>query len=364
MDKSATDIGLVQDIRGLDQLRKLSHKQDADSKQQALEAAAKQFESIFNQMWVSSMREANESIVPDSPLNSRHSKMFEGMLDQQRVASASGPGGNSSLANLIVKQLSPKQNVSSSDEGSGAARELRMPETRLPVMHRFARWEGNDEASTKIGTGIAGNELETGNRHGATTASDARVAAAERFVARMDRVQGKSSATRSQVAQGQFSSPEEFVRQLLPVAKQVAKRIGLSPVALLAQAALETGWGKSMMRNDNGTAGNNLFGIKAGRSWQGEKSLANSLEYENGQPVMRQSAFRSYGSYAQSMEDYIELIGQNARYSKAKAVAHDPDAYFDALQQAGYATDPHYASKLKQVIRSDAFNGVWQASEI
>lgn len=360
MDKSATDIGLVQDVRGLDQLRRLSNKQDDESKQQALEAAARQFESIFNQMWVSSMREANESIAPDSPLNSRYSKMFEGMLDEQRVASATGPSGKSSLANLIVKQLSPKSDTAAAQINDGQIRELKMPESRLPVMRRFARWEGDNSTLSKNGTDVAGiNSGETASAAN-LNAVDARVAAAERFVARLDSEQALGKRSVSSDSRRQFSSPEEFVRQLLPVAKQVAKRIGLSPVALLAQAALETGWGKNMMQSNNGSTANNLFGIKAGSRWQGATTVANSLEYENGQPVMRASSFRSYGSFAQSMEDYIELIGNNSRYSKAKAVAHDPDAYFDALQQAGYATDPHYAQKLKQVIRSDAFNGLWQ----
>ena len=365
MDKLTTDVGLVQDVRGLDQLRKLSTK-DADSQKQALEAAARQFESIFNQMWVSSMREANESIAPDSPLRSRYSTMFEGMLDEQRTSTMKGAGGQSSLAALIVKQLSPEQH----SQAQEANRTLKMPDERLPVMHRFARWEGNADDKAEAGANIAKlNKLNQVN--GTSTRNDASansgVAAAERFVARLDKMQrnftqpvGSAAATGS----GPFSSPEEFVRQLLPAAKQVAKRIGLSPVALLAQAALETGWGRNMMSNGDGSAGKNLFGIKAGSRWQGGSTLANSLEYEGGQPVMRKSAFRSYSSFVQSMEDYVQLIGNNDRYSKAKAVAHDPDAYFDALQQAGYATDPHYANKLKQVIRSDAFNSVWQAAEL
>ena len=182
------------------------------------------------------------------------------------------------------------------------------------------------------------------------------VAAAERFVARMNSQQA-SGGLNSQ--RGAFGSPEEFVRQLLPAAQQVAAKIGLSPVALLAQAALETGWGRKMIRGTDGQSANNLFGIKAGQRWQGKEAQATSLEYEQGQPVMRTSAFRSYGSFVQSMEDYVSLIGSDARYSQARAVAHDPDAYFEALQRAGYATDPSYASKLKQVLRSDAFSGVW-----
>ena len=358
MDKAKTDIGLVQDIRGLDQLRKMSTQGDA-SQQQALEAAARQFEAIFKQMWVGSMRDANTAIAPDSPLNSRYSQFFQGMLDEQMTSSMSSPKGHNSLAGLIVKQLSPKSDAV--DQTS--PRQLKMPDERLPVMRRFARWEGNNSdaaASKNLGTDGALTQ-ETARTHSDVNAG---VAAAERFVARMERLQQSGLASAGRQGQGEFSSPEAFVRQLLPAAREVASRIGLSPVALLAQAALETGWGRKMMKDGAGNNGNNLFGIKAGRRWQGNTTQADSLEYEQGRPVMRNSSFRSYNSFVQSMEDYVNLIGNDARYSKAKSVAHDPDAYFEALQQAGYATDPQYADKLKRVIRSDAFAGLWSSAEI
>lgn len=363
MDTINTDIGLVQDTRGLDQLRRLSN-QDDTSQQQALEAAARQFESIFNQMWVGSMREANDSLAPDSPLNSRYSKFFQGMLDEQMTSSMASPNSKSSLASLIVKQLSPKSDTTDSE----SERTLKMPEDRLPVMRRFARWEGptpdTDSATIGVGTEVASKAVAGAENRAATDSTPSGVAVAEQFVERMERMQRNFTRTSRQSSGGTFSSPEEFVRQLLPAAEKVAKRIGLSPVALLAQAALETGWGSKMMKNTDGSSGNNLFGIKAGRRWQGASTQANSLEYEQGRPVMRNSAFRSYNSFVQSMEDYAAVIGNDERYSKARAVAHDPDAYFEELQQAGYATDPQYANKLKQVIRSDAFNGVWQSAEL
>ncbi len=358
MDKATTDIGLVQDIRGLDQLRKLSNQGDA-SQQQALEAAARQFEAIFNQMWVGSMRQANSAIAPDSPLNSRYSQFFQGMLDEQMTASMASPKSNSSLSRLIVKQLSPKSDIA----GDPAPRALKMPDERLLVMRRFARWEGNNSQNS-VTDAVGTDGAYTGNNARADSAVQAGVAAAERFVARMERMQRQGNGGSDSAAASNFSSPEAFVRQLLPAAREVASRIGLSPVALLAQAALETGWGRNMMKNSDGSNGNNLFGIKAGRRWQGNTTQADSLEFEQGQAVMRNSSFRSYRSFVQSMEDYVNLIGNDARYSKAKAVAHDPDAYFEALQQAGYATDPQYADKLKRVIRSDAFAGLRSAAEI
>lgn len=372
MDKSATDIGLVQDIRGLNKLRQLSTGNDTNQ-QKALEAAARQFEAIFNQMWVGSMREANDTLAPDSPLNSRDSRFFQGMLDEQRTASMSSPNSKSSLAQLIVKQLSPRQAHQAGQTTLETARTLHMPTERVPVVPRFARWQGQNGIANNAGTDSAnvdGNSRTSGSssansalhfeRRLPTNNSNvpAGVAAAERFVAQMDRLQQSGQGSVSSQG-GAFGSPEAFVRQLLPAAQQVAAKIGLSPVALLAQAALETGWGRKMIRDNDGQSANNLFGIKAGQRWQGKAAQATSLEYEQGQPVMRASAFRSYDSFVQSMEDYVSLIGSDARYSQARAVAHDPDAYFEALQRAGYATDPQYASKLKQVLRSDAFSGVW-----
>lgn len=375
MDKLKTDVGLVQDIRGLDKLRQLGTSHDEASQQAALEAAARQFESIFNQMWVSSMRQTNDELAADSPLNSRYSKFFQGMLDEQMTASMGSAGGDNSLAKMIVKQLSPKTNThagtASADQlqmPGTPRRQLQMPDERLPVMRRFARWEGQDSADGSVKKTVGTDDASTGL--GATTQATANtpvpagVAAAERFVTRMDQMQRNFKRVATRISGAAFGSPEEFVRQLLPAAEEVAKRVGLSPVALLAQAALETGWGRKMMKNSDGSNGNNLFGIKAGQRWQGASTKVASLEYEQGQPVMRQSAFRSYNSFVQSMEDYVSLIGNDSRYSKARAVAQDPDAYFEALQQAGYATDPQYANKLKQVIRSDAFAGVWQSAEL
>ncbi len=112
----------------------------------------------------------------------------------------------------------------------------------------------------------------------------------------------------------------------------------------------------------DGSPSRNLFGVKAGSQWRGASTQVNSLEYENGQAVMRKSAFRRYDGVVESMQDYVDLIGTHERYGKAREVANDPEAYFDALQQAGYATDPQYAKKLKQVLHSDALKDLWQST--
>ncbi|WP_409420505.1 flagellar assembly peptidoglycan hydrolase FlgJ [Pseudaeromonas sp. ZJS20] len=357
MDKF-TQTGVVDDIRSLDRLRQLSTQGKA-SQQQALEAAARQFESLFTQMWMKGMRQANSVLTKDSPLNSRYTEFYQGMLDQQMSASLSPADGKTGLAAMLVRQLSGNQSQASTPD---AARQLKMPEGRLPVMRRIDTTASSD--SQNVGTDSA--ELSTAS--GAVVAQGlesrrtrfrhhAGITRAERFVQRLD-----SQGTSRQRGQ-QFDSPQEFVRQLLPVARQVAAKVGLSPEALVAQAALETGWGKHVMPGADGESSRNLFGIKAGSRWQGLQTQVRSLEYEDGKPVMRMSQFRSYNSYAQSMKDYVELIGRHPRYEKARAVAQDPEAYFEALQDAGYATDPHYARKLKQVLRSEAFDQARQEME-
>lgn len=351
MDKLMSQ-GLAGDIRNLDQLRQMGIKKEGDTsasssegQQQALQAAARQFEAIFTQMWMKSMREANSALQDeDSPFNSRDTQFYQGMMDDQLAANVAS-GGKGSLAELIVNQLSPvkKQSVASTDATSHT---LNMPNANLPVMQRFAHWQPAADSSAQTTSGIPSGVL-----------------AAERFVSQ---IQAQKLPVNNNMASDDLGTEQQqrFVRQLLPAAKMVASKMGLSPVALIAQAALETGWGKHMMSNSNGSSSNNLFGVKASGRWQGQQASANSLEYQQGKPVMLRSSFRSYTSVVQSMQDYANLITSSDRYQQARAVAHDPDAYFDELQAAGYATDPNYAQKLKQVLRSDALRSVWTTTEI
>lgn len=349
MDKLMSQ-GLAGDIRNLDQLRQMGIKKEGDTsstegQQQALQAAARQFEAIFTQMWMKSMREANSALQDeDSPFNSRDTQFYQGMMDDQLAANVAS-GGRGSLAELIVNQLSPAKKQTLENAGP-ANHTLNMPTDHVPVMQRFARWQPVTDSAAQNNSGIPSGVL-----------------AAERFVSQ---IQAQKLPVNSNITGNDPGTEQQqrFVRQLLPAAKMVASKMGLSPVALIAQAALETGWGKHMMSNSNGSSSNNLFGVKAGSRWQGQQASANSLEYQQGKPIMQRSSFRSYTSVVQSMQDYANLITSSDRYQQARAVAHDPDAYFDALQSAGYATDPNYARKLKQVLRSDALRSVSAMTEI
>lgn len=154
------------------------------------------------------------------------------------------------------------------------------------------------------------------------------------------------------------SSAKAFIQRLLPAAEQAAAKLGLEPLALIAQAALETGWGQRMFKTAQGQNSNNLFGIKASHNWQGDVAVVDTLEYRQGVAQKEKAKFRAYDSAEQSLSDYVELIQSNPRYQAALDVAGDTKAYFHKLQAAGYATDPNYAGKILSVLEGRAFKEV------
>jgi flagellar protein FlgJ len=144
-------------------------------------------------------------------------------------------------------------------------------------------------------------------------------------------------------------SPEQFVKELWPCAEEAGKELGVDPRHLLAQAALETGWGKSLPCDANGKTSFNLFGIKAGDSWSGDSVSVRTLEFEGGVPMPKVAKFRSYDSAADSFRDYVALLRDNPRYAEALNTGSDTDAFANALQRGGYATDPAYAQKISAI---------------
>jgi flagellar protein FlgJ len=148
-----------------------------------------------------------------------------------------------------------------------------------------------------------------------------------------------------------FASRKDFIAKLMPHAEAAAAELGIDPNVLLAQAALETGWGRSVIKNADGSSSFNLFGIKAGGHWEGRRAGVKTLEYEGGVPVRRAASFRAYDSYTESFADYVRFLKVNPRYAQALAKADDATAYVRELQKAGYATDPHYANKILSIAR-------------
>jgi flagellar protein FlgJ len=148
-----------------------------------------------------------------------------------------------------------------------------------------------------------------------------------------------------------FSSADEFVNTMLPMAQEAAARIGVDPRYLVAQAALETGWGKSVMRAQDGSSSHNLFGIKASANWKGDSARAITSEFRDGQMVKETAEFRSYASYKDSFHDLVTLLQTNNRYQDVVKSADNPEQFVRELQKAGYATDPNYATKISQIAK-------------
>jgi flagellar protein FlgJ len=141
---------------------------------------------------------------------------------------------------------------------------------------------------------------------------------------------------------------QQFIEKMLPQAEAAGRELGIDPHAIIAQAALETGWGTSQPADSSG-ASHNLFGIKAGAGWQGASVASSTVEYESGVANDEVARFRAYGSAEDSVNDYVSLLRDNPRYSAALNTGSDVQAFATALQRGGYATDPHYANKLVAV---------------
>ncbi len=162
---------------------------------------------------------------------------------------------------------------------------------------------------------------------------------------------------REKIASSLFAGKEAFVRAVLPEARRAARALGVDHRVLIAQSALETGWGQSILSDHAGRSSHNLFNIKAGSYWEGRSVGVTTLEFSNGIPQQQRARFRAYGSFGESFADYIALLKGQPRYAAALANADDPARFMRSLQQAGYATDPEYAHKVMQLLTDDAIAG-------
>lgn len=157
---------------------------------------------------------------------------------------------------------------------------------------------------------------------------------------------GAAAAVPAGVAAG--VSPDQqrkFIDEVMPHATAAARELGVDARAIVAQAALETGWGTSKPADAGGNS-HNFFGIKAGAGWQGRSVVADTTEYVAGAAGTERARFRAYGSLAENLDDYVRVLRDNPRYSAALGTGTDVRAFANALQRGGYATDPEYADKL------------------
>jgi flagellar protein FlgJ len=156
-------------------------------------------------------------------------------------------------------------------------------------------------------------------------------------------------------------TPAEFVNRVMPSIRRAAERLGVDPSGMLAQAALETGWGQRMPRNADGSPSHNLFGIKAGDEWRGARATADTIEVVNGVATPHRTSFRAYGSVEESINDFASLLKNSPRYRDVIAAGRDAGAYVASMGKSGYATDPEYGNKLNQILRGDTLTAALSA---
>ncbi|MCC5880376.1 MAG: flagellar assembly peptidoglycan hydrolase FlgJ [Idiomarina sp.] len=321
----------VYDLQQLDQLRQRGLSND----ESALRAAAQQFEALFMNQLMKSMRQANKVFEDEeNPLSSRDVEFFQDMHDNQMTSELSSQG-SLGLADLMVQQLSPH----------GTANHT--PASMLPanrVGGSVHMTENSNRTHAEISASMQQREEASVPYQAATGTRD------EAINGRSDRMNLSGSEWRP-------ANPKEFLETLAPYAKQAAEQAGIAPESVLAQAALETGWGRHVIAKGDGST-NNLFNIKADSRWQGEQAKTLTTEYYEGKPQRENALFRAYDSVAESFSDYVEFLQGNPRYEQALQVGRDGHQFVEALQQAGYATDPSYARKLQTIMQSDAMQNV------
>lgn len=320
------------DFNGLAKLKQGAREQSPE----AIKEVAKQFESVFLSMVLKSMRQAKLS---DGILDGKQSEFFRDMYDQQMAVQLAGKPGIG-LAELMAKQLSPKQTRDEEnakmDAGDYINRAAGAKGSATPVRQNVAANSSTDKPMDLSGL----TSLER---------SLARLENSQRALAgQWQNVDDEWQALKTGDDQP-IPSKQEFMTQMLPYAQQAASALGVDANLLLAQAALETGWGQSVIKNGQGESSFNLFNIKANKAWQGKQAKVMTLEYDGGVARKEMAGFRSYNSYKDSFDDYVNLIRSNPRYSEALKNTSNPAQYMHELQQAGYATDPRYAEKVMSI---------------
>ena len=277
---------------------------------EALKAAAKQFEGLFINMMLKSMRDA----VPKSGMNdSPAQKTYTSMLDQQLSQNLSQRGIG--IADMVIKQLKARENTIAPD----ASNLSKTPQAQVSAISQ-------EQSPIK--------QMAKYQEQLAQRAAEQQVNSEQSF--------GKKL----------FHGIRDFVSGVADGAQLASQITGIPASYITAQAALESGWGKRQITNQDGSTSHNLFGIKAGGSWQGKVAKVWTTEFINGSYQKVLADFRSYDSYADSFKDYAALLVNSPRYRGVIANGKNPAGFAEGLQSAGYATDPNYASKLKNIIQN------------
>lgn len=337
------------ELNGLNAIRQQSRS--ADGKEAALREAAQQFEAIFMQMLLKSMRKAQEVLEADSPFNSQTSKSYRDMHDQQMAVELSS-NGSLGLTDLIVRQLSPNSNNFTSKNLLRSDGNI-SPHMSNEQLARINQLKDKLVNRTLMTEQINKTDSENNN------ISNPNFSNQKNFVKTLVHplkvnVSGQKNHPNVEPKEAipaiNIDSPKTFVNSLISAAKYVEKEIGIPYKVVIAQAALETGWGKKIIQHNNGGSSFNLFNIKADPKWQGSKVEKNTLEFEQGTMIHKKEPFRLYDSFNDSVKDYVNFLSSNDRYKKALDNPGNVEHFLQGIQEAGYATDPQYAKKILSLL--------------
>jgi peptidoglycan hydrolase FlgJ len=271
-------------------LNGLAALKNAPTSPATIKAVSQQVEALFLQMMLKSMRDATEAEGGETTSN--ETGMYQDMFDKQ-----------------VALTLSKRQD--------------------LGIARLFERQLGGKTAPAPAGIGSS-IPLRPGQ-------------------ARAD-ADGRTPSAQSTTVTGEHAA--QFVRSVMPTIQRAAQALGVNPLGMLAQAALETGWGQRMPRTADGSPSLNLFGVKAGDGWDGARAVAETVEVSGGVASQRRTAFRAYGSIEDSVNDFASLLTTSPRYREAIAAGGSAQGYVDSIAKSGYATDPDYGNKLNQVLNS------------
>lgn len=310
------------DLNALNRIQQLGKENES----LALREVAQQFESMFVSIMLKSMRAANDVFSKDNPLNTHEMKFHRDFYDQQ-----------------LSLDLAKSNRIGLSD-----------------AFFRQMQWRyGNEENLESSETNVADNSIQqdfrkfTGSPSSTLSSYDQTYSGAQANTSDANRTSSnkKSHYNNDELDLSRISNQNDFITLVLPYAKTIAHELGVDPKVLVAQSALETGWGQHVIRDRYGKSSMNLFNIKADHRWGGHHVKVPTLEYRQGIAERETANFRRYDSIAQSFEDYREFL-QQPRYQYALKVANNGEAYLSALQQAGYATDPNYADKISRIMNN------------
>jgi len=327
----ATQPELYMNMQQFSELKLEARQHSAD----AGKKAAQQFEGLFIQMMLKNMRAAARF---DEAQHSSYMDFYTDMYDKQ-IAQMMSQQGGIGIAAMMQQQLDPRLSAAQ-PEGQEVATEAghSLPTYRLPVIEQTVMPLPDMDYQ-------ASNPAVKTHQFSLQTEIN------------VEQEQNAANSLQSETVEAFYGwqAADTFVQDLWPHAQMAAERLGVSAQVLVAQSALETGWGRHAMKKPDGSVAFNLFGIKAGNGWAGQSVSHQTLEFRSGSMQRESASFRAYDSVSDALEDYVSFVKSRPRYAEALQHEGSDIAYISGLHQAGYATDPEYASKIEHIMQGQTF---------